>query len=273
MAVKQVNHYADVVLTCSEDQHYREEMVLEDNSLVRVFSGEMKVVLADRTYTFGAGDTILFPRNQLATLLAYPKEGLPYKAVVMRLTTAILREYYAKNNAALPPPPASSILPFAKSPLLDSFFLSLLPYSELENKLPEKLIAVKTEEAIEILRSLDRKSDSVLSDFAEVGKINLADFMELNYMFNIPLAKFSYLTGRSLTTFKRDFKKTFQLSPQRWLTQKRLELAHYHLAEKKKTPVELYQEAGFENLSHFSYAFKKHFGYSPTALTGPPASR
>ncbi|WP_311182598.1 helix-turn-helix domain-containing protein [Hymenobacter volaticus] len=267
-----LNRNADIVKTCTEDHHFRAEMLLAENVLVRILSGELKVVLADRIYTFGLGDTLLVPRNQLATLIAYPKDGLSYKAVIMRLTTAILREYYTKNKLSLPPPPASGILPFAKSPLLDSFFASLLPYLELENKLQEKLVAVKTEEAIEILRSLDPQSDSVLADFSEVGKIDLAEFMETNYMFNIPLAKFSQLTGRSLTTFKRDFKKAFQLSPQRWLTQKRLALAHHHLVEKQRKPVELYQEAGFENLSHFSYAFKKQFGYPPTALTGQVAS-
>jgi AraC family transcriptional regulator, exoenzyme S synthesis regulatory protein ExsA len=272
MAVKQINRYADIVKTCSEDHHYREEMLLADNALVRVLSGELKVVLADRTHIFGSGDTLLVPRNQLATLIVYSKDGAPYNAVIMRLTTAILRDYYAKNTWPLPPPHAAGIVPFAKSPLLDSFFASLLPYSELENKLPEKLVTVKTEEAIEILRSLNKDSDGVLSDFSEVGKINLADFMETNYMFNISLAKFSQLTGRSLTTFKRDFKKTFQRSPQRWLTQKRLELAHYQLTQKGKKPVELYQEAGFENLSHFSYAFKKRFGYSPTTLTSQPVN-
>ena len=86
-------------------------------------------------------------------------------------------------------------------------------------------------------------------------------------MFNLPLEKFGYLTGRSLTTFKRDFSKVFRLTPQRWLTQKRLELAHYMLIEKKKKPIDVCYEVGFENLSHFSYAFKKHFGYSPTDLT------
>ena len=53
-------------------------------------------------------------------------------------------------------------------------------------------------------------------------------------MFNLPLQKFGYLTGRSLTTFKRDFSKAFSTTPQRWLTQKRLELAHYQFVEKKR---------------------------------------
>ena len=97
--------------------------------------------------------------------------------------------------------------------------------------------------------------------------------MQNNFMFNMPLEKFAYLTGRSLTTFKRDFQKLYNQSPQRWLTRRRLELAYYQLVEKKRKPVEVYLETGFENLSHFSFAFKKHFGYSPTELTakGLPA--
>jgi AraC-like DNA-binding protein len=45
-----------------------------------------------------------------------------------------------------------------------------------------------------------------------------------------------------------------------------LELAHYQFAEKKKNPIDVCYKVGFENLSHFSYAFKKQFGYPPTQL-------
>jgi AraC-like DNA-binding protein len=266
MAERQINKYAEIVLACSEDHHYRGEIVLEDHSLVRIISGELKVVQADRSHTFGAGDTLLFPRNQLSTLIKYSKDGRPYKAVIMRLTNAHLREYYTKNKIELLQPYSHGILPFDKSPLLESFFASVLPYFELEEQLPERLVLVKIEEAIEILRSINKNIDGILSDFSESGKVNLADFMEKNYMFNIPMEKFSYLTARSLTTFKRDFKKAFHTTPQRWLTQKRLELAYHQLSEQHRKPVDVYYETGFENLSHFSHAFKKHFGYAPTAV-------
>jgi AraC-like DNA-binding protein len=85
-------------------------------------------------------------------------------------------------------------------------------------------------------------------------------------MFNLPLEKFGYLTGRSLSTFNRDFRKTFSSTPQKWLTKKRLELAHYQITEHSKKPVDVYLEVGFEDLSHFSFAFKKQFGYIPTTL-------
>lgn len=272
MTVKQLNRYAEMVVTCSGDRRYGGEATFEDNVLVSVLAGELKVVQADRTHWCGAGDTVLLPRNQPATLLKYPKDGMPYQAVIMKLPTALVRAYYTQNALVPTQPATTGLLLYSKSPLLQSLFASLLPYLELEYRLPEKLLAVKVTEVMEILRSLNPLSDGVLADFSEPGKINLVEFMEANYMFNIPLAKFSYLTGRSLTTFKRDFKKAFHLSPQRWLTQKRLTLAHYQLAEKRRKPVELYLEVGFENLAHFSYAFKKQFGYPPSNLAGQVGS-
>ncbi|WP_310587549.1 helix-turn-helix domain-containing protein [Runella rosea] len=80
------------------------------------------------------------------------------------------------------------------------------------------------------------------------------------------IEKFGYLTGRSLITFKRDFKRAFNTTPQKWLTQKRLELAHYQIAERKVKPIEACYETDFENLFHFSFAFKKQFGYAPTEV-------
>jgi len=125
---------------------------------------------------------------------------------------------------------------------------------------------LKITEAITILRTIDKGIDNFLANFEEPWKIDLVSYMEKNFMFNLPLEKFGYLTGRSLTTFKRDFSKAFNTTPQRWLTQKRLELAHYHFVEKKKKPIDVCYEVGFENLSHFSFAFKKQYGYSPTEL-------
>jgi len=230
-----------------------------------VLAGELKVVQADRTRTIAAGETLLLPRNQPATLLKYPKAGEAYQAVVLTLPTALVQAYYTQHPPTAQPAVPEAVI-FLRNPLLQSLFASLLPYLELQQPLPESVFAAKLTEALAILRSLDPRSDRVLANFAEPGKVNLVAFMEANYQFNLPLATFSYLTGRSLTTFKRDFKKVFQLSPQRWLTQKRLALAHYQLATTRRKPVELYLEVGFENLAHFSFAFKKQFGYPPTAL-------
>jgi len=133
--------------------------------------------------------------------------------------------------------------------------------------LPAELAEMKLVETMTILRSIDKGIDSALADFTEPGKIDLADFMQKNFMFNISLKRFAYLTGRSLATFKRDFQKVFQIPPQRWLLQKRLKQAHFLIAEKQLRPSEAYMEVGFENLSHFSYSFKQMFGYPPSSIS------
>jgi len=242
-------------------------MIAEEHSIVRVLSGELRVIQSNKTYVFGAGETHLFPRNRLATLIKQEKHGLPYKAIIVKLSSAILREYYEhKKTDVVLSFKNDNIIPLSKSPLLESFFASMLPYFDLDYKLPKELSKLKTQEAITILRSIEKDIDNILSDFSDPHKINISEFMEKNYMFNMPIEKFGYLTGRSLTTFKRDFKKAFNTTPQKWLTEKRLELARYQLTEKNRKPIDVYLETGFENLSHFSYVFKKQFGLTPTEL-------
>jgi AraC-like DNA-binding protein len=255
----------DIKLSCYEDKFFKSDIMFDHHMLIWFISGETKIVQAEGTYIFKAGDIFLIPRNQLATIINYPKEGLPHKTVVMHLTTDRLRDFYVnlkiRANASL----SQKIRRYSTHPLLKSCLASLIPYFDVK-ELPENIATLKITEAISILRAIDTDIDHVLANFEEPGKIDLVSYMEKNFMFNMPIEKFGYLTGRSITTFKRDFKKAFNTTPQRWLTQKRLELAHYQFVENQKKPIDVCYEVGFENLSHFSFAFKKQFGYAPTEL-------
>ena len=255
----------DIKLSCYQDKFFKSDIMFEHHMLIWFISGETKIVRPEGTYMFRKGDIFLIPRNQLATIINYPKDGLPHKTVVMHLTTDWLRTFYSKLDAKPATTDTAAIRHYANHPLLESCLSSLIPYFEMKD-LPPDIANLKITEAVSILRSIDTSIDDILASFEEPGKIDLAAYMERNFMFNMPLEKFCYLTGRSLTTFKRDFRKIFATTPQRWLTKKRLELAHYQFSEKKKKPVDVCYEVGFENLSHFSFAFKKHFGYAPTEL-------
>jgi AraC-like DNA-binding protein len=256
----------DLKLSLYEDKLFKTEVLFEYHMLIWFISGETKIIQADTTYTFTAGDIFLIPRNHLVTVINYPKDGQPHKAVAMHLSVDRLREFYARLDIKPRVYASGKVHSFKSHPLLRSCLSSLVPYFDLQEEFPEKLASLKITEALTILREIDENIDNVLANFEEPGKVDLAKFMETHFMFNLPLEKFGYLTGRSLSTFNRDFRKTFQITPQKWLTQKRLELAHYQIAEHAKKPIDIYLEVGFEDLSHFSFAFKKHFGYIPTTL-------
>jgi len=256
----------DIKLSCYDDKLFKSEVFFEQHMLVWFMSGQTKIIEADREHVFNAGDIFLIPRNQLATIINYPKDGQPHKTVVMHLSESRLKDFYAGIQTKHTEPVSPGILNFTHHPLLNGCLASLLPYFDMREAFPENIAAIKINEAVNILRFIDPRIDHVLSNFQQPGKIDLVGFMEKNFMFNMPLDRFGYLTGRSLSTFNRDFRKAFHISPQRWLTRKRLELAHYQLKEKRKKPVEVYIESGFEDLSHFSFAFKKEFGYAPTGV-------
>lgn len=253
---------AEVFISCKKEAHYSRELMLPAPALVRVISGEVRIAAADRSFRFFAGDTILFPRDQLSRMSKLPLNGQPCMAISVIFRNDRLKHYYR----AIKPLAPHSIEPviFTDHPLLQSLFNSLQPYFELADALPADIAALKVEEAVRVLRAIDPATDGLLGNFQAPGKLDLVQFMEQNFRFNLPLEKFGYLTGRSLTTFKKDFKSVFKKTPGRWLTQKRLELAHYQIVEQKRKPSEVYLDSGFADLSHFSFAFKKHFGYNPS---------
>ncbi|WP_256010258.1 helix-turn-helix domain-containing protein [Desertivirga xinjiangensis] len=272
MTDRKQNTLAEILVSCVDEKYYKAEVVSDCHVLMKVFSGEMKIIQADRSYTLVSGDILLVPRNQLCSVIKKAKDGRPYQSVVVMFRPDRLAAYYAGKAIKAGSPANTKLRTFDPHPLFESYFASLLPYFELNEDLPEEIILLKVEEGISILRTLDPDTDALLSDFSEPGKINLTAFMEKNFMFNMPLEKFSYLTGRSIATFNRDFRKAFRTTPQKWLTEKRLQHAHYELSVKNRKPGEVYLEVGFENISHFSFAFKRYFGYAPTKLQAAGAA-
>lgn len=62
----------------------------------------------------------------------------------------------------------------------------------------------------------------------------------------------------------RSFKQTFRLTPHQFLTTTRLEYARRMLADRNLSVTDICFSAGFESLSSFSRAFRRHTGFSPS---------
>ncbi len=254
-------------MTCTIDEVRTWENIYPQHIVAYIYSGELTITYGKNTLTFVPGDTMLVPKNQLSRSVKTPTNGQPFKCVSMALPDEQLRAFYA-NRSTLETwtENISKQRPLKSHPLLEGFFGSLLPYFEMQDELPAALVAIKVQEVLTIIDNVDKRASAILGRFSEQGKIDLEKYMEEHYMYNLPLERFAFLTGRSLTTFKSDFKKIFHTTPGKWLTEKRLNLAHHKLAAEKQKTTDVYLAAGFENLSHFSFAFKKAFGYSPSAV-------
>lgn len=257
-----------VFLSGTVEKDYTWEHISPQHIIVHLYSGMLTLSFGKSTLVFGGGDTVLVPKNQLIRVVKCPAEGKPFKAVSIMLPEEELRKFYMDRTVMENwDEPMAKQRPIRSHPLLDSFFDSLVAYFDRQNELPKALVPLKIQEALIIIDEVDKQASSILGTFSEIGKIDLEQYMEEHFMYNLPLEKFAYLTGRSLTTFKSDFKKTFKQTPGKWLTEKRLHLAYQKLKTEKQKASDIYLSAGFENLSHFSFAFKKAFGFSPSSIS------
>ena len=148
-------------------------------------------------------------------------------------------------------------------PDVRSLFESVIPYFEAGVQPSDEILKLKMMEGLYLLLHTDKSLYASLFDFVDPWKIDILDFLNKNYMCDLTLEEIAKYTGRSLATFKRDFKKISDLPPQKWLIRRRLEAAHALMRSGKRKVTEVCFDVGFKNLSHFSKVNKEMYGCSP----------
>lgn len=244
------------------------EQFIPVNIFTYIESGTLLINDGRKETLLQQGDFAVYVKNHLAKFTKMPSaENGEFKAVSVVLDTDTLKQVNKNlGNTTAKTNHREGIIILESNPLYKAYTKSLLAYLEKPDEHSDALLQLKVNEAILLLLETKPDMADILFDFNEPGKIDLKAFMVRNFHFNVDLSRFAYLTGRSLSTFKRDFQKIFSTTPNKWLQQKRLEEAHFLIREKGKKPSDVYLEVGFENLSHFSFAFKKAFGIAPSQL-------
>ncbi len=95
--------------------------------------------------------------------------------------------------------------------------------------------------------------------------------VELHYSEPTTVAEMAALAGFSESHFMRFFKETFGVSFITYLNDYRLSMAARMLLSTEETILEISQQVGFENLSHFNRQFKKKYNKTPSQYTKSPA--
>lgn len=239
------------------------EQFIAEHFFLYIAKGRIHGYDGHRVATLEAGEYALVRKNHLAR---YNKEKVngEFEKVVI-----ILDEIFLKNMTGDTLPkakPETAFVALPKDERIYDFMDSLLPHYNDSGRIDQDVADSKRRELLELLLQIQPDLAGVLFDFGQPEKIDLEAFMNRNYKFNASIERFAYLTGRSRSAFKRDFQQLFQETPNRWLIRKRLKEAYFLITKKQQNPSAFYLDLGFENLSHFSYAFKKTFGQNPTQL-------
>ena len=276
--------YGNILLACEAATQRESSTVVPVHVLGFILSGSILIEMGGKRVVRGEGEYGVLRGNQLGRFVKQlparrltagptgasatsPAPAGTFKAVNIlmdaELLTSFSLEYGIKADRPYTGEPMRELEP---NLLMDNFFRGFTPYFEPENKMGKALVNLKVKEAIHLLLHVAPEMKDLLFDFWQPGKIDLEDFMQKNYMHNVPMSRFAQLSGRSLSAFKTDFDKVFGIAPGRWLLERRLSEAFLLIREKGQRASDIYLDLGFEDLSHFSFAFKKQFGIPPSQL-------
>ena len=239
----------------------------ECHSVVYVLSGQKKWITPSKDYLVKE-DQSIFVRKGAFKNQQYFEEGFCVLMFFMKddfikrcFEEDIQRE--TKGMKKLEDP--DFIYRIEVSESLRTLYHSFFSYLKQENKIPQKIIELKFREML-----LNICGDRNNPDFKDVLYTIYKDLdgsieqvMEEQFIYNLQIEEFARLCGRSLSTFKREFKRIYNSTPGKWLLKKRLELARSLMLSTNLTVQEICYDCGFESDSHFVRSFKNQFGNTP----------
>ena len=245
----------------------KEKFYVECSYIAYVISGRRIFHKNSKSWELKEG-TCVFVKKGAHISEKPPQEG--WCVMVFFIPDNFLKQLVNENRNSLslvnlPAADEDMVLPLDANGLSEGFFFSMLLYFTQTPPPPENLLELKFKELVLSLLINKKNSHflSYLCNLYDEGNPSLAEVMQNNFAFNLTLEEYAKLACKSVATFKREFKKTFNDTPAKWVLRKKLKFATELLENTSLTVGEICFECGFENQTHFSRVFKEKMSVSP----------
>lgn len=240
------------------------QVFLETNMMTYVVTGKKDWISGGRTYHIKKGDA-LFLRKGIYTIGQFLDED--HCVLVFFIEDSFIRNFMRDNKVMTVSPEADldPAFPIEVDQSLQSLFYSIFTYMKLGTDIPRNLVEIKFKELLFnlVINPRQRKLLQFFSSLDQPARITLDEVMSKNFQYDLQLDEFARLCGRSLSSFKREFKSVYRQTPGKWLNDKRLEYACELLLSSDLNINEIGYESGFRNSSHFIKSFKDKYQVTP----------
>lgn len=134
---------------------------------------------------------------------------------------------------------------------------------------PTPVLRLKLLELLYLLHESDRTGAfraTIANAHTHTEKRNIARLMSEHFLRDLSVQDYAELSGRSLSTFNREFRRIYDKSPKQWLIDARLDHAKDLVLATEKSVSEIASAVGYDNVSHFIKTFRQQFGDTPKQL-------
>lgn len=256
----------EIAASCETRDSNQIEAYLPSTVLFFMQTGRLHIEIEGQSHTVERNNFGLLRKHTTCKFhKAWNSEENGAKTYGFVLTNAYLNKVIEK----VPIPKSSratrtTFLSFRPTESLTAVMNFLINHIDNEEDIDPLMLEAKTEEALQALLIANQDVASIFREFSIAEVADLEKLMDHNFLYNIPLRELAIRSGRSLSSFNRDFRAIYNDTPHRWIMNKRLEYARYLMFTDHKRPSEVFLASGFEDLSHFSRSFKKKFNITPS---------
>ena len=239
---------------------------LEQHLLYVVLGGSVKLTCGRQTWTVSKNEMILLRRAQS---VSYEKQGSEetglFESQLFAINDELLKDFLTSQQVQIPQ--MTEELGTQVSPMSDrlvAYCWSLSPYFNDPSQVNPGLLRLKVMELLYNVMDCSKNIFRQMLQLRQPVKTDIHRVVEENYTSPISLDELAYLSGRSLSSFKREFQDIYGAPPARWIREKRLSKAHEMLRSSSLSVADVAYSLGFENPTHFSRIFKQQYGYAPS---------
>jgi PAS domain S-box-containing protein len=169
---------------------------------------------------------------------------------------ALAAEYFAEDNRVMEsgnPVYDQTELVTHHSGMPRWYLITKLPLSDSQNN----IIGLAG-----VMRQIDQPGDNAPNDYQRLTPS--LEYAFNNCCHNISIPEMAKKSDLSTSQLQRDFRKLFRMSPGEYVMRLRLQLAQRQLINSNNAVGKIASDCGFFDQSHFTRAFRKHTGLSPS---------
>lgn len=238
---------------------------LSKNTISFLRTGTKEVIGDDKTVQLGNDHFVIMKSGNCLMTEKVSDAFKVYQSILLFFSDEAVLDFLEKYHQISPNlNNQKSFYIFEYDNFVQNFVVSLEQILKLPKKIQANILKNKFEEIMLYLIH-QNKADFLHSMVQNIDdKISrLTNIVENNKFNKLNLEELAFLCNMSVSTFKREFFKHYQSTPMKWFNEQRLNHIAFMLKTKRNRPIELYEDAGYENFSNFVQAFKKKFGMTP----------
>lgn len=252
------------------------DVFLTHNALVYILSGIKQIRVAQSGFQINPGELFLIPRGEYvmseyltgengfrSIMLFFTKKAA--QDILGQIDGNMLTVEHSKNNNA--------VKIMSANQHIEKLFLSLEAYSKGDSPYMCELVRLKFSELIYLLLDSPYRQLIItfLVDASKSENPSIASVLDNHLYSSATIEELAMLSGRSLSSYKREFASQYGEPPRTWIRKKKLERAAFLLETTDKTMEEISEVCGFVSTPHFSRLFKEQYQLTPTAFRAKQA--